>query len=283
MPQKMILLSTRDSDKATVTASSQIATLPVQNVQDQEPTKVWRTGGGGFYVDFTLATAIAVNAGAFTWPYGALSSNANVTLYGYTSAANMASHTPVINSSNTSVWAGGVKHTDPDWGPEVGLVQIPTSVTAYRYWRLWFNDSTPPGGVCDIGRATVGKAIQFKINPRIDGSMGYVPLDVQEANGYGQIFTDPRPYAQRQFELVWSTLDNKSLLEDISEIVRLRGQAGDVYVFLQPDELTYFHKTSMQALFEGPQKFIPQQTFILDANGVARASWAFTTTLTQKL
>lgn len=282
--EKVLLLSPYISDKSTVTASSQITTLPGSNVLNQEPSKVWRSEGAvDQYIDITLPHVVAANAIAFSWPFESLTSSALCRWQGFASLADVGV-TPAFDTNWVSVWPGpdGFKHSDPEWGFETGLARV-VNEEAYRFYRFWLTDPDNTTGYLDLSRIAINRAMQFKLNPRIDGDISFIPLDIQEPNGYGQIFTDPRPYQQRQFTIVWSALNETTVRRDVMELTRLRGQAGDLYIFLNPAAVDDFHMKSMQAVFENAHKFSPTTTFMTDDDGESKMGWSFTLTLDQKL
>jgi hypothetical protein len=276
--RKVIFLSPRDFDLAAVSASSEIGSLPASNLQNQDPANVWRAEAAvDQYVDIAFQSIVQGSAAAM--------SGFNMTSTGvwrveaYALAADIGI-SAAYDSGWQSIWPDGFKHADLDWGPETALLLFENE-QAYRYWRIYFSD--PSLTYIDVGRLALGAAVEFKINPRYDGGIGFVPIDIQEPNGYGQIFTDARPYQQRQFELVWSALGQQDVTQDAMALTRLHGQARDLFVFLNPADTALFHLKSMQALFEGQHKFVPQPTSVPDKDGASRLGWGFTLTLTQKL
>jgi len=282
MAERVILLSPYNSDKGTVATTDQVTTLPAQNVQYQEPSKVWRTLSAiDQHIDFTLPAVLAVNAVGMSWPQGMLSSSAMFRLLGY---ADPAMTTALVDSGWKSVWPGvdGYYHGSPDWGYETALLKT-TNVVAYRYWRLFITDPGTGRTYFDISRIAVGKATQFRLNPKYEGGISYVALDIQEANGYGQIFTDPRPFKQRRFELSWTALGAQDIEQDAMELARLHGQAKDLFIYLDPAEINSFHIKSMQALFEGPHKFNLMPQHVLDKDNQFRQGWGFNISVVQKL
>lgn len=275
MSERVLLLSPRDIDRATLVASSALTSLPVTNLQNQEPRKVWRSlSAVSQYVDITLDSPIACNAIAMS---GFNMSAAGVwRLHGYASVSDMGV-TAAVSSAWQSVWPGGLKHYDPDWGPEVALLRIENE-NPYLHWRIEFSDPSEATTFLDIGRLALGRAVQFSINCDIDGGIGFVPNDVAELNGYGQIFTDPRPYAQRTFDMPWTALAQDEVSAQAMELSRLRGQAGDVFCFLDPCGVSNFHLWSMQGLFTGRAQYTPRPLFV---GGMM--CWSFTFSLIQKL
>lgn len=278
--ENVLILSPRVFDLATLAASTAVSSLSVTNLQNQEPTKVWRTTSAiGQYVDITLAAPLACDALAMA---GFNMGAAGIwRLKAYASAGDVGGAV-ALDSGWQSVWPSSGKHDSPVWGPEAALLRVDNDV-AYRFWRIEFSD--PGAGMVslDIGRLALGRAVQFSINCDYEAGIGFVPNDVQEPNGYGQVFTDPRPYAQRRFDMQWFGLGRKEVHNTAMELSRLRGQAGDVFIFLDPAETTRFHRWSMQALFAGQAQYVAKPFFVADDDGLSHEVWGFNFSLIQKL
>ncbi|HTE35709.1 MAG TPA: hypothetical protein VK634_11140 [Reyranella sp.] len=273
--EKILFLSPRLSDLATLTASSEVGSLPATFVKNPEPTKVWRTTGcaaESLVIDFGAAAVVdtaaivAHNATAA----GTVRLRLAATVPGLTAA-------PSVDSGVVSLWPSSGKHADPDWPHELSLARAVNGM-AYRYARLDFADPANPAGYLEFGRIAAGRAWQPAMNIDLDPALGFVPLDVQEPNAYGQTFTDPRPWAQRQFDLSFSAANQDDVHDYAMELSRLRGQAGDVIVCLDPSATTRFHRWSMQALFTGRAVFKAQPLW----DG-ADQTWGFSASLIEKL
>ncbi len=277
MAENVLFLSPEYSDDATVTAASAVASLPAANVQEQEPTKVWRSGGlASQYLVFDLGSSVtrAINAAGI----GAhnLTSAATIRVRGATSIPNLTA-APGTDSTAIGAWPSSGKHSDRNWPHELSLVRW-TNNTAYRYWRIDFTDAANPDGYFDVGRVMLNRSFQPSLNLDIENSLGFVQLGSQEPNGWGQIFTDPKPWAQRLWNLQFSAADFDEVHDSFMELSRLRGIAGDLMVFLDPAETTRFHRWSMQALFNSVAQFRSQPLF-----NNSKQMWGFTFPLIEKL
>lgn len=277
-PQNCLFLSSRDFDLATLSASTAVSSLPVENLQNQEPSKVWRTTSAlGQYVDILLRSALACNVAAMS---GFNMSSAGVWRLTAYAAADDVGDTAAFDSGWQSVWPGGERHSDPEWGPEVALLRADNE-SAYRYWRLEFSDPGAAMTHLDIGRLAVGRAAQFGINCDFGNGIAFAPNDMREPNGWGQTFTEPRP-PNRIFEMTWSALGQREVHDVAMELTRLRGLGGDVFCFLDPGEIELFHKWSMQALFTGRADYKSMPLWVTDADGFVRMAWGFSLSLIQK-
>lgn len=277
--ERVLFLSPRESDLATVTASTSVSSLPVENVQNQEPSRVWRaTSSIAQYIDFRATQPFAWNAAAMAgfslgaagvWRLQAFAAEADIGVLA------------ALDSYWQSVWPQGYRHSDPEWASECALLRIDND-QHYQFWRLWLSD--PGAGVeaLDIGRVAIGRAVQPSINCDWGGGMGFAPNGVQEPNGYGQIFTEERP-TNRTMEMTWSALGQRETETTAMELSRLRGMSGDIFCFLDPGEVASFHRYSMQALFTGRHDYKAQPVWVPDSDGVSRWAWGFSMSLIQKL
>ena len=277
--ENVLILNPRESDRATLMASTAVPSLPVANVQNQEPSRIWRTTSAiDQHIDFTATQPYAWNAAAMS--AFVMSSSGVWRLQAFETAEDVGV-TPIRDSGWQSVWPNGEKHTDPEWGAEAALLRIDND-EAYQFWRLSFSDPGAGMTKLDIGRIGIGRAIQPSINCDWEGGIGFVPNDVQEPNGYGQIFTEERP-TNRTMEVTWSALGERETASTAMELSRLRGMSGDLFVFLDPGEVELFHKYSMQALFTGRHDYKARPVWAPDIDGVSRWCWGFSMSLIQKL
>jgi hypothetical protein len=276
-PERVLFLSPREFDLATLAASSAVASLPVTNLQDQDPARVWRTTSTSAYVDVTAAVPVAWNAAAMSG--FTLGAGGQWRLKAYATAADVGV-SAALDTGWQSIWPQGFRHSDPAWGPEVALLRVDNDAY-YRWWRLEFADPGSDASSFDIGRLALGRAAQFSIDCDFGHGISWAPNDIQEPNGWGQIFTEPRP-ANRLFEMTWSALGQREVHEVAMELTRLRGLGGDIFCFLDPGAVELFHKWSMQALFSGRADYKSMPSWVTDHDGELRMAWGFSLSLIQK-
>lgn len=253
---RIVVLSPRDSDAATLAAGSEVATLPVANLQAQQPKKVWRASVAADYVTVSFTSAVAANMLAIN--------GHNLTasgLFRVRGAATLADTTaaPAVDTGWQSVWPATGKPTDPDWPRQLSAL-LWANDSSYRYWRVDILD--PAVTYVEAGRLVLGRYWQPTTNFDLGGTpLGFDQVDVQTRTDYGEIFTDRRQRsAARRFSLQISAADKREVLDGIAEIQRLRGLHGDVIVLLDPNATTDFHRFSMQGLFTAQQEhpIVPQ-------------------------
>jgi hypothetical protein len=273
MAENVLFLSPRLSDAATLAASSAVTSLPVTNLQHQEPTKKWRTTG-------ITAEWVTIDAGRdVVWNAAAIAGHnlsATATLRVRGKATADVTSSPSVDTTAVSAWPSSGKHSEPDWPHECSLVRW-TNTTAYRYWRLDIADPLNAAAYLDVGRLALGKYFQPGLNADIDGGIGFASTDVQEATPYGQVFTDARPFVARTFDIPFSAANADDVHDGAMELSRLHGLAGDVFCFLDPSSTTRFHKWSMQGLFTGRGQYKPQPLFD------PAMMWGFSFSMIQKL
>ena len=246
--ERFLILTPRESDLATLTASSAADGLPVTNLQTMQPAQVWRsTSAVAQYIDVVFPYPVAANALAIVAP--------NVTAAGVfrarganTSAEVTAS--PAVDTGFQSMWPATGKPNVFDWPVHISLLRW-SNDALYRYWRIDIADAGTVLTYIEAGRLVLGRAWQPTTNFDYGGTpIGYAPADVQQPTSYGRTFTDRRTVSPpRIFEVSAYALNRREALDGIAEIQRLRGTWGDVICALDPGESTDFHRFTMQGVF----------------------------------
>jgi hypothetical protein len=249
--ERLWLLSPRDSDRASLSASSAVTTLPVSNLQSRDPRKVWRSAGLTERVTVTLAEPLACTAAA--------ANGVNFTggaVWRALGAATLAGldSDPEIDTGWRSFFPLGAKPLDRDWLRHGSLLRWDND-GAFRYWALEFGDPGNADGYLDIGRLALGRDFQPSQNPDFSGEhYAFDQRDVQAITPYGDMHTDRREKsARRRMVLNIPALDQAEAFDRAGEIRRLAGLWGDVFVCLDPAATTDFHRQFMQAVFVQPQ------------------------------
>ena len=264
MAEAVIILSPRASDAATLAASSEVATLPVANLQNMQPKKKWRSNGSTSpYIEFDFGAAGCAANGLALIGHN-LTGAATLRIRG--KATYPVTSSPTVDTTAVSAWPATGKPTDEDFPHFLSWLDWSNAV-ALRYWRLDIADAGNAAGYIEAGRVMLGAYWQ----PTITIDLGGVPLgfdqrDVQTFTDYGETFTDARTAsAPRLFQVQISAADKLEVLNGIAEIRRLRGMWGDVACLLDPAATTHFHRESMQGVFTAQQRHNMTQQFT--ANG----------------
>lgn len=259
------VLSPRDSDAATIQASSELATLPAVNVQSMQPGKVWRTDGAReAYVTLSFAGVVAANSLAIV---GHNMSGAGVVRVRLADSVANLTAAPGVDTGWKSAWPATGKPSDAYW-PRFLSTLAWSNDSAYGFARIDLADPSATLSYLEVGRLMLCRAWQPTAN--FDGA-GAVPVafdqrDPQTFTEYGGLFTDRRSRsAPRRMAVAISYTNRREALDGIAEIRRLAGLWGDVVVILDPNATTDFHRLSAQGVFTAPQEH--RLTQIFDASG----------------
>ncbi len=204
-------------DSGGISASSEVSTLPVSNIQDPRPTKVWRSAG-------TSAEYLAVDLG---------------------SAKSVSVATILCHNLSASAQPTLKAHSvDDDWGNapfsesldhHPDLITKFFSTVAYRYWRLNFNDSSNPDGYIQIGRFWLGTYFQPERDFSRDFAIQRVDPSITVYSDAGSKTVCQRtPY--RQLNLVFPSTEDK---EEFDTLFNAVGREGDLLAFLDPNNIVW--------------------------------------------
>lgn len=263
--QAFLLLSPRDSDLATMTASTEVVGAEVRKLQTRQPSEVWRsTSAVPQYIDVMFPYPVAANAMALVasnaGPLGMVRVHA-ATAYALLDVA------PGVDTGLRSLWPGGIKPNVPDWPVHTCLLQW-TNENPYQFWRVTILDGGSVLTYHEAGRLVLGRAFQPSINFDYGGTpLGYASVDVQAQTPYGRTFTDRRTAsAPRVFELSVYSLNKREAFDGLGEIQRTRGLWGDVICALDPGERTDFHRFTMQGVFTSAAAYTLPPVFDRDGH-----------------
>lgn len=227
------------SDAATVTTGNEIATMPAANLKDMQQSKKWRSSGlSNLWAQFDLTAARAIQCIAL----GSHNGSASGTIRVRAKAASDVTVSPAYDSGSVNLFPGGVKPSDwlrtrYDW------FLLPASAQTYRYWRVDVTDGSNADGYFEAGRLMFGPA--YELRPEYGLSKGFDAADQVEVTPFGGVLTEPRA-RPRTMQLVAQAV-TQSAAEDLHELDRIVGLAGDVFVSIDPDGTTFLHRDSMFA------------------------------------
>lgn len=241
-------------DGATLTAGSEAATLPVENTQDRQIRKPWRTtsvDADDTYIvaDFGSAQLVGVvalvnhNLGIQAKLRIRLSNNADFSSTVYDSGLFDA--LPEIEPFGTFEWGvftwGGKLPQSVIDAITVNTFHVIPSNTLARYLRIDIQDESNGDGYIEVGRMVAG----VKIQPAANMSWGWEvafedPSKVSKSRG-GQTYVDD----QEQYRVIRFGISNMTENEAFSFffdlIDRRKGVTGDLVVIPQPDKPSQFH------------------------------------------
>lgn len=245
--QNMLLLSPRNIDRATLTATGEVPTLPVTNLQTIQPARKFRVMDNEVSIYVAFATAISANALALVAHN--FSDSGSIRLRAATLQADLDSD-PELETDWASPWPNGLKPIAPDWANWLSLIQFENN-SAYRYWRVDLFDDGPSQTYLEAGRLVLDRAWQPSTNFDFGGTpMAHDPRDAVAETDYGYTFTDRRTLSPpRIFKLQITSANQTEVLAGLQEIQRLAGLAGDLVCCLDPGDADNFHLLSMQGRF----------------------------------
>lgn len=191
-------------DDATVSASSQTAGLPAQNVKDKLIRKVYRTTGrANEWVRFkasggaTGINMVFVGKHSFT-------KNAVVLWQGNTTS-NFASG-PALNITLSVV-------TDALGSVIPKICHFRSAVATYLHWRLYVRDSGNASTNLEIGRIAAGRYTEPTQNVREGFTMRYVDPSRRMVNAGRQGYANTRPsYQEFTYSVGWAKEDQQDQL-----------------------------------------------------------------------
>ena len=260
-PANLMVLSRIDSDVATLTASSEVATLPASNLQTMQPARVWRSDGvTSASIRVAFAKGVAANALALV---GHNLSAAGVLRVRLASSQAALTASPGVDTGWQSAWPVTGKPNDANW-PRYLSALTWTNETLYSYALVEIGDSSPLNAYVEAGRLVLGRAWRPTTNFDLAGAMplGFDPRDVQTPSEYGGMFTDRRTRsAPRRVQVALSCTNRREALDGIADIRRQAGMWGDIVVLLDPSATTDFHRLSLQGVFTTQQEHRLTQLF----------------------
>jgi hypothetical protein len=204
-------------ESGAIAASSEVATLPLANVQDQHGASIWRTTAAtGVTVTLDLAAAkpikvLMVAAASF-------SSSATWRLQLSTTAA----HTGDIYDSGTLAMNRALIANKRSQACLV-LSQLYSA----RYAKITFNDSGATQGYFDVGLLWLGDLWQPKFNFSWGAQLGLQDVSDTATSIGGQDYTNVRE-KYRQEQVTFNFLTDADYYSGVDQIDAIAGTARNV-------------------------------------------------------
>lgn len=256
-----LFLSSRWLDAATVTASSVQGLLSADHVQTIRPYEVWRATG------CTLESLIFDHGEPALFEAGAFIAH-NLTaagMIGVKRAASLAGlASPSFTLAPVSAWPASGKPTVPNWPSYISLI-LTGDDDEYQFTQIDFIDPTNPAGFVEVGRAIGGPTFVPAHNVDINPSLGLISADEVGTTAFNQTFGDDRGPKRRAFQVPMSAIDEDEMGDELFELQRHCGGAGDFAFCLDPAADARFHRYSGQFRFSALNTFTAQP-FWTDAN-----------------
>ncbi len=231
-------------DLATLTGGNWTATLPRANIQNRLISKVARTSG-----DAIADATINIDFGT-TYAIGLIALvGHNISVVGKVrirgdNAGTFASS--LYDSGWVSVWPGGVVpiemlewEGDNFWlgtisaadraGFQAPFIQLNTSRTVARYWRIEVDDTTNVSTYIQIGRIFMSDYWHPEINYSYGASLGYEDeTNTQKSVGGQEFFDNATRYRVMKLQLDWIA-ESEAYVQAL-ELQRLLGISGELLV-----------------------------------------------------
>lgn len=259
--KKSLFLSSRAVDRATLTATTQIDSLPVSFLKTQQPSRKYRANDNAFRVDIDLGAGreLDCDCAVFIGHNGTATATAKV-LGGDNIDQVNGNLSPLVNSGEQSAWPVPYgKHDSEDW-PQENSLFIWNNEVKHRWWSFEWNDPDLVG-LSEGGRLMMGKAFRPKFN--ISGSplVGLVTSGVQQRSYFNRIYTDSRGPNSRRMDVLINTINERDMWDSLFDLQRLMGVTQDFFFTANPAEQDYFHKWSGQFVFEDLSRFQANMQF----------------------
>lgn len=228
-PFSIVLAWNNLADAGTVSGGGGVSTLPVQNVQDPQPRKVYRTLSTSAYVIADLGSAQAADLLALA--------GTNLTTAATGARVRASNLDPTVTSSLVydSSADGAVVSIGPDPRYLGDLFVLFGSQQTARYWRIDVSDATL--SAIDIGRLWVGPKFVPSRNVSYGYGFGWGSTGVQQRSVYGQLHVK-RGAQFRVARLALEMLTEAEMAASLAELQRIAGAAGDV-LFVENPVATY--------------------------------------------
>lgn len=233
------------SDLATISASTTAGTLVASNMQNYEPKRVWRSAGGsGSYIDLDFGAGGAIAPTAVALIGTNLGASDTMSIFG-SNTSNAAARAGAATSTGNAYI---VKSTESGWPYHIAFRKF-TNASSLRYWSITF--PSVAGSSIDVGRLMLGAHFTPTINLPPDGfAVEYVSADMTERTDYNKAMIARRGNAARRFLLQYNYVNHAEAQRGFGRLGRLRGNGGDFFFSLDPDDTTYFPEYSGQFTIE---------------------------------
>lgn len=268
--ERILFLSPEDSDDATITAAG-TALMPVANLQDRQPGKVWRSEATRDRLLIRCNRPMAANRFAFC--------NAGFSAACWARPRAFRNDADLVADTNAAfdagwmrVWPDTGKGYRRDW--ECWLASRAwTNNASFLFWSLDLDDIVP----LEAGRLMLGRGLSPGRNMDWGHEFGMVSSDVSARSEWGTDFGDPRRQA-RTCALRFSAVAHREAFDLFHELQRRRGTARDLVVLTDPAATADFQSFSLHVRIETMGKLASVAAW----DGTDHV-WSFSLGLTEQL
>jgi hypothetical protein len=194
-----------DNESYTLTANTENASYPVENVQTyQLSKKYWSTGDSDEWVK--------VDAGA---------ANTITATMAYIAGHNLSSGATVIKIQGNATDAWGAPTVDQSFTYAAGAMWKTFSTQSLRYWRYQFADAANPDTVLKLGRLGLGTYIDLTNWADTGFTRRIVDTSTVEKSVTGQDYGDERiTFLEYDFTFPYLSNAERLLLEAMYQSVK---------------------------------------------------------------
>lgn len=244
----MIISSTNLVDSASsITADSEIASLPVENLQDRQIVKVYRSDaattvevdidfGQSRIVDFIALIRHNISqSGTIRWRLSVVS-DFSTTAYD----SGDVDAWPVVEEFGTLPWGvfswGGFLNPEISATYTISSFAILDSAVQARYLRINITDDSNAEGYIQAGRLICGPSYRPSTNYGFGAEFEFADESRVVKSRGGQTFIDEvERFRRARFELI--NLPEAEIFSNIfNSVDRERGIAKDILIIPQPDD-----------------------------------------------
>ncbi len=246
----MLISSTNVVDSAaSITADSEVATLPVENLQNQQLVRVYRSDaattveidvdfGQSKVVDFIALIRHNISqAGTIRWRLSTVSDFAT-TVYD----SGVIDVWPVVEEFGTLPWGvfswGGFLSSSVAADYPISSYAVLDDDVVARYLRINIVDSSNTDGYIQAGRLICGPSYRPSTNYGFGAQFEFVDESRVVKSRGGQTFVDEvERFRRARFELI--NLPEAEIFGNVfNNIDRQRGISKDILIIPQPDDVS---------------------------------------------
>lgn len=221
--RKAILGWDNYADTAAYTPSSEVTSLPAENLATPQVTKPWRTATAGApWLRVDIQGSRNVGVIAFM--------RVNLTPAGKIRVRASNSDPDVLTGL---VYDSGLVDANVDARFGMAIHLLPEGGKNAQYWRIDLSDTGLD--YYEAGRLFIGPAWSPSVNYSYGWRQGYTDLSKRSRSRGGQTYVDSnRTY--RYFAVTFDYLTKEEAEEALLEMDRIIGLRGDVLAVLDPDD-----------------------------------------------
>jgi hypothetical protein len=264
MANEAVFLSSIPIDAANITADTEVASLPVTNLQYAEPERVWRAESNSPYIVGELTDALAVNGVAITAHNG--SDTAEWKIVVGPTEASVTGGSPTYDSGFVSMWPDSGKPEDIGL-PHLSSLHIFDNDTDVNWFAIYISD---PANADDFeaGRVMVDRSVRIKLGIQV--SLQVSTTDDPRITEFNRFFGDVRGPNSRKMLIPMPKIDKDDFRASIFKYQLKHGRVKDFFFCANPNLDEDLCLYSMQATFGDMTSFNRQSLF--NANGATFAA-----------